>query len=205
MSRHLPLYLLVTLLFLNSTPGAVDPELATRLEDDHQALTHYAWKTSYEYYWDGESEGTTVEKMGFGSDGLAQRATLEDGRTSLAKEKKTWKLVESLVATALPYLLPNLDTFGQFLRGATAKERTDHIELRDSGYIDPRDMVTISVDAKERRAVALSVDAPFEKSTVKIEADYASIPDGPTHPSQITITSGKWRIVMKNFDYEKTN
>jgi len=193
------------MLFAGIAPAAVPPDLARQLHDDHEELTHYEWTATFVVTRAGKPLGSVVETMGFGGDGLPMRRMVKDDRTPEATKKHAWEKVEALTDLALPYVLPTLDMFGQFLDGATASNEDKRIELKSLGYIDPADEVTLAVDPETHHATSLSVTAPFETGLAKIDATYEAVAEGPNHPSRITVVFEGWQIVISNTSYARSH
>jgi hypothetical protein len=149
--------------------------------------------------------GSLTERLQFNDQGYIDREPVADERTGVAKKQEMLELVERIVMSAVPYVIPNPDRAAEFLATAVTREEDGRMHVRGEGFLDPSDLVELVVDAAAMRTVSLSAVVPLDEDTLKIRATYEVLPDGTNAVVRLTADhrTSDVRLTIENFDYAK--
>jgi hypothetical protein len=199
-------------------------ELRQAMATNEAALLQFTWREQQSVLLKGELKEEELFQVRLGPDGAVVRTPLgpqaepsvghEHGLRGHIKEKKTEEFqdyAEQIAALAHSYTQPQpgrireLYQQGNVMLGSAGAPGL--IQLTIHGYIKPGDVVTLVFNGQQKQIVSAEVSSYLNDpgDAVKISAQYAPIPGGPNHVSQMVINgeSKQLTVQIQNSDYHR--
>ena len=193
------------------------------MAQNKQQLAQYTWQETETISLKGEVKDTKVYQVQMGPDG--QEKTLESnqkaesgGREGRLKrhivEKKTEEFQEygqQIGALAKQYTTPNPERLMQAKQDGNVSLQlggNGTVNLIIKSYVKPNDQVTFTINDQTKKIVAAQIQSylndPGDK--VEITAQFAQLPDGTNHVSNLTINGESKHLTVneQNSNYQKT-
>ena len=219
---------ILTLAAFIQPSGAQNPEMQQRMQEikqsqaaNKQMLAHYTWQETQTISIKGDVKKTSNYLVRVGPDGQQQKQEIDPqpaaqpsgGRMKqhiVAKKKEEFEdYAQQIGALAKQYA--HLDP--EMLQQAVQK---GNISLQPGGegivtlvitsLLKPNDSVTLTFSRQDKAVQALQIASYLNEPSdaVKINIQYAKIPNGPNHPANILVNgvSKQLTVNIQNSNYQ---
>jgi hypothetical protein len=196
-----------------------------------QALAHYTWRETDTISLKGEDKKVSNFQVQLGPDGKPQKTPLDQPQAQQSQQqdssgRRGGRLKEKVVekkkaeykdygqdmaalaqsyASADPQKLQAAYQAGNIKAGPTGAP--NEIQLIITSFVKPNDSVTLLFNKELKAIQSLQIDSYLDdpKDAVKINVQFAKLPDGTNHVSTTTIdgVSKQLTVAIQNSNYQK--
>lgn len=208
---------------------AQNPQLAQRVQEikqstaaNKQALAKYTWEEQQTISLKGEVKKVQNFLVRIGPDGKQQKTEINaqpaaqpsGGRLKrhvVEKKKEEFQEYgEQIAALAKQYAQFDPDTFqGAYQKGNVSFQPNpgnDTVNLIIKSFLKPGDTVTLGFNPKQKGLQSFAVDSYLDdpSDAVKINVQFAKIPNGPNHVASMLVNGVKKQLTVniQNSNYQ---
>jgi hypothetical protein len=210
---------------------AQSPEIQARLAElkeslarSKEQLAHYSWTEQDIISLKGEDKKEELFDVRLGPDGKPQKTNLDPNTMSdeerhrrglrariVEKKKEEYKeYADSMKNLMQQYVPPDKSLLEQaYQRGNVMIGPAgvpDEVKLVVTNYVKPQDSMTLVFDKSQKRLLSLNISSYLDdpSDAVKLNVEFAKLPDGTNHISTLIIDGVKKElsVAVTNSNYE---